>query len=108
MYKSNAHKLFIHSEFHGVRCLIKIASQAVELISMKFSDSLYPVGLYARKPVRCISIQPRYRRERLRSCKKHIRWRYQQCSRVMFSDESRYTVTSDSDHQFLWREKGTR
>ena len=34
--KSNGHKIFIHSEFHGVRGLTKI-SQQIELISMKFS-----------------------------------------------------------------------
>ncbi|XP_055927987.1 uncharacterized protein LOC129959189 [Argiope bruennichi] len=30
------------------------------------------VGLYARKPVRCIPLQPRHRRERLRWCKEHV------------------------------------
>lgn len=72
------------------------------------SRRLNQVGLYARKPVQCIPLQPRHRRERSRWCKEHIGWGQQEWSRVMFSDESRFTVTSDSGHQLLWRERGTR
>ena len=35
--KGKAHKLFIHSEFLGVKCLTEIAPQVVQLISVKFS-----------------------------------------------------------------------
>ena len=39
---------------------------------------LNQVCLYAWKPVRFISLQPRYRRERLRWCKEYIGWGHQQ------------------------------
>ena len=65
------------------------------------------VGLHERKPVQCISLQPRYRRERLHWCKERIGWSHQQWSRVMFSDESRFTVTSDSGRQLLRKEGRT-
>ena len=37
-----------------------------------------------------------------------IGWGHQQCSKEMFSDKSRFTLTSDFGHQLLWRERGTR
>ncbi|KAF8790128.1 hypothetical protein HNY73_005197 [Argiope bruennichi] len=43
-----------------------------------------------------------------RWCKENVGWDIQNWSRVMFSDESRFSVTSDSGHQLLWRERGTR
>ncbi|GFV32138.1 hypothetical protein TNCV_1674271 [Trichonephila clavipes] len=49
-----------------------------------------------------------HRRERLRWCKKHVCWDPQNCSRVMFSHENRFSVTSPSGHQLLCRERGTR
>lgn len=72
------------------------------------SRRLNQVGLYARKPVRCIPLQPRHRRERLRWSQEHVGWDHQNWSRVMFSDESRFSLTSDSGHQLLWRECGKR
>ncbi|GFV09550.1 HTH_Tnp_Tc3_2 domain-containing protein [Trichonephila clavipes] len=72
------------------------------------SRRLNEVRLYARKPVRCIPLQPRHRRERLRWCKEHAGWDHQNCSLVMFSDESHFRVTSDSGHQLRQRERGTR
>ena len=61
--------------------------------------------MYAQKPVQYIPFQPRYCRERLRWCKEHISWGHQQWSRAMFSDESRYAVTSDSGQQPLWTDR---
>ncbi|GFX05799.1 hypothetical protein TNCV_5089891 [Trichonephila clavipes] len=46
-------------------------------------------------------------RERLRWCKEHVGWDDQNWSRLMFSDESRFS-TSDSSHQLLWRDHGAR
>lgn len=84
------------------------AATGTHVSARTISRRLNAVGLYARKPVRCITLQPRHRRERLRWCKEHIGWSHQQWSRVMFSDESRFTVMSDSGHQLVWRERGTR
>ena len=61
--------------------------------------------LYPRKLVRCIPLHLCYRRERLRWCKEHIGWGHRQWSKVMFCDESRFTITSGSSHQLLWKER---
>ncbi|GFV43631.1 transposable element Tcb2 transposase [Trichonephila clavipes] len=58
------------------------------------SRRLNQVGLYARKLVHSISLQPRHRRERLRWCKEHVCWDHQNWSKLMFSDDSRFSVTS--------------
>ena len=71
------------------------------------SHLLNQVGFLIEKHVKCISFQPRYRRERLYWCKEHNGWGHKQCFRVMFSDEFHLTVTSDSGHQILRRERGT-
>ncbi|GFV69521.1 hypothetical protein TNCV_2779361 [Trichonephila clavipes] len=66
------------------------------------SRRLNQVDLYARKPLYCTPLQPRHRRERLHWYKQHVGWDHQNWSRVMFSDKSRYGLTSDYDHQLLW------
>ncbi|GFV62807.1 transposable element Tcb2 transposase [Trichonephila clavipes] len=40
--------------------------------------------------------------------RKHFGWDHQNWSRVMFSDESCFSVTSDSGHELLFRECETR
>ena len=67
---------------------------------------LNQVGLYERKPVRCIPLQLRYRRELLQWCKEHIGWSHQQWSRVVFSDISRFTIINDFGRQLLRKERG--
>ncbi|GFW49598.1 hypothetical protein TNCV_2843791 [Trichonephila clavipes] len=54
------------------------------------------------------SLHCRHRRERLLWFKRHVGWDHQNWFRVMFSDECRFSVTSDSGPQLLWRERGTR
>ena len=60
------------------------------------SHLLNKVGLYAWKPVRCILFQIHYCRERLNWCKEYIAWDHQQWFRVIFSNESHFTLISDS------------
>ncbi|GFT85248.1 transposable element Tcb2 transposase [Trichonephila clavipes] len=63
------------------------------------------IGLYARRPVRCTAThchqQLTWRRE-------HALWTPQQWSSVMFSDESRFSLQSDSRRTLIWRVPGTR
>ncbi|GFW51927.1 transposable element Tcb1 transposase [Trichonephila clavipes] len=47
------------------------------------------IGLYARRPVRCVPLTATWSR-------KHALWTPQQWSCVMFSDESRFSLQSDS------------
>ncbi|GFX70281.1 HTH_Tnp_Tc3_2 domain-containing protein [Trichonephila clavipes] len=66
------------------------------------------IGLYARRPVRCIPLTTTHCRLRLTWSREHALWAPQQWSCVMFSDESRFSLQSDSRRTLIWRAPGTR
>ncbi|GFS56869.1 transposable element Tcb1 transposase [Trichonephila clavipes] len=66
------------------------------------------IGLYARRPVRCVPLTATHCRLRLTWSREHALWTPQQWSCVMFSDESRFSLQSDSRRTFIWRAPGTR
>ncbi|GFX01549.1 HTH_Tnp_Tc3_2 domain-containing protein [Trichonephila clavipes] len=66
------------------------------------------IGLYARRPVRCVSLTATHCRLRLTWSRKHALRTPQQWSCVMFSDESRFSLQSDSRRTLIWRALGTR
>ncbi|GFW75805.1 transposable element Tcb1 transposase [Trichonephila clavipes] len=66
------------------------------------------IGLYARRPVRCVPLTATHCRVRLTWSREHALWIPQQWSYVMFSDESRFSLQSDSRRTLIWRAPGTR
>ncbi|GFV18990.1 transposable element Tcb1 transposase [Trichonephila clavipes] len=66
------------------------------------------ICLYARKPVRCVPLNATHCRLRLTWNREHALWIPQQWSCMMFSDESRFSLQSDSRRTLIWRAKGTR
>ncbi|GFW80743.1 transposable element Tcb1 transposase [Trichonephila clavipes] len=66
------------------------------------------IGLYARRPVRCVPLTATHCRLRLTWSREHASWTPQQWSCGMFSDESRFSWQSDSRRTLLWRAPGTR
>ncbi|GFT20584.1 HTH_Tnp_Tc3_2 domain-containing protein [Trichonephila clavipes] len=66
------------------------------------------IGLYARRPVRCVPPTATHCRLRLTWSREHALWTPQQWSCVMFSDESRFSLQSDSRRTLIWRVPGTR
>ncbi|GFY26304.1 transposable element Tcb1 transposase [Trichonephila clavipes] len=65
-------------------------------------------GLYARRSVRCVPLTATHCRLRLTWSREHALWIPQQWSCVMFSDESRFSLQSDSHRTLIWRAPGTR
>ncbi|GFY25175.1 transposable element Tc3 transposase [Trichonephila clavipes] len=65
------------------------------------------IGLYARRPVRCVPLTATHCRLRL-TWREHALWTPQQWSCVIFSDESRFNLQSDSHRTLIWRVSGTR
>ncbi|GFV33819.1 HTH_Tnp_Tc3_2 domain-containing protein [Trichonephila clavipes] len=53
-------------------------------------------GLFARRPVRCVPLTPAHRRRRSLWCREHRNWRDNEWGRVLFTDESRFSLSSDS------------
>ncbi|KFM63731.1 Transposable element Tcb1 transposase, partial [Stegodyphus mimosarum] len=66
------------------------------------------IGLYARRPVRCVAVTATHCRLRLAWSREQTLWTPQQWACVMFSDESRFSLRSDSRQTFIWRAPGTR
>ncbi|GFU16739.1 transposable element Tcb2 transposase [Trichonephila clavipes] len=64
--------------------------------------------LFAHRSERCLSLKVDHRRHRLQWCREHKNWTTDQRSRVLFTDESRFSTRSDSLRVLIWREFGTR
>ncbi|GFV03454.1 transposable element Tcb2 transposase [Trichonephila clavipes] len=64
-------------------------------------------GLYARRPVVCVPLTRQHHTARLQWCREHHNWTEQDWACVLFSDESRFSLSSDCRHQLIWRESGT-
>ncbi|GFV36906.1 transposable element Tcb1 transposase [Trichonephila clavipes] len=63
--------------------------------------------LYARRPVVCVPLTRQHRTARLQWCREHHNWTEQDWACVLFSDESRFSLSSDCICQLIWRESGT-
>ncbi|GFW29856.1 HTH_Tnp_Tc3_2 domain-containing protein [Trichonephila clavipes] len=66
------------------------------------------IGLYARRPVICVPLTATHCRLRLTWGRERALRTPQQWSCVMFSDESRFSLQSDSQRTLIWRALGTR
>ncbi|GFV36496.1 transposable element Tcb2 transposase [Trichonephila clavipes] len=69
---------------------------------------LHGGGLFARRPVRWGPLTPALRRRRSLWCREHRNWRDSEWGRVLFTDESRFSWSSDSHRILIWRERGSR
>ncbi|GFU98128.1 transposable element Tcb1 transposase [Trichonephila clavipes] len=64
-------------------------------------------GLYPCRPVVCVPLIRQHRTARLQWCREHHNWTEQDWACVLFSDESRFSLSSDCRRQLIWRESGT-
>ncbi|GFV17366.1 hypothetical protein TNCV_2720411 [Trichonephila clavipes] len=56
-------------------------------------------GLYARRPVVCVPLTRQHCTARLQWCREHHNWTEQDWACVLFSDESRFSLSSDCRRQ---------
>ncbi|GFU76621.1 transposable element Tcb1 transposase [Trichonephila clavipes] len=64
-------------------------------------------NLYARRPVVCVPLTRQHHTARLQWCREHHNWTEQDWACVLFSDESRFSLSSDCRRQLIWRASGT-
>ncbi|GFW86759.1 transposable element Tcb2 transposase [Trichonephila clavipes] len=69
-------------------------------------NRLHGVGLYALRPIVCIRLTSRHRRDRIEWATEHVNWRRNEWSNVLFSDESRFSVNPNNRRIFIWRDHG--
>ncbi|GFW16796.1 transposable element Tcb2 transposase [Trichonephila clavipes] len=55
----------------------------------------------------CSGRHGQHRTARLQWCREHHNWTEQDWACVLFSDESRFSLSSDCRRQLIWRESGT-
>ncbi|GFS74579.1 transposable element Tcb2 transposase [Trichonephila clavipes] len=67
---------------------------------------LHGGGLFARRNVRCVPLTPAHRRRLSLWCWEHRNWRDNEWGRVLFTEESRFSLSSDSHRILIWRERG--
>ncbi|GFU19991.1 transposable element Tcb2 transposase [Trichonephila clavipes] len=71
-------------------------------------NRLHGVGLYARRPMVCVRLTSRHRRDRREWATEHVNWRRNEWSSVLFSDESRFSVHLDNRPIFIWKDRGSK
>ncbi|GFU68875.1 transposable element Tc1 transposase [Trichonephila clavipes] len=66
---------------------------------------LHGGGSFARRPVRCVvHLTPAHRRRRSLWCREYRNWRDNEWGRVLFTDESRFSLSSNYHRILIWRE----
>ncbi|GFT48575.1 transposable element Tcb1 transposase [Trichonephila clavipes] len=94
---------------HNIRPVLSALSATGTTVSRQtVYRRLGHIGLYARRPVRCVPLTATHCRLRLTWSREHALWIPQQWFCVMFSDESRFSFQSDSRRTLIWRAPGTR
>ncbi|GFT11485.1 transposable element Tcb1 transposase [Trichonephila clavipes] len=90
--------------------IARLTTQATERPISLFNVArrLHGGGLFARRPVRCVPLTPAHRRRRSLWCREHRNWRDNEWGRVLFADESRFSLSSDSHRILIWSEKASR
>ena len=71
-------------------------------------NRLYAAGLRAGRPVVRIPLKQRHRIHRLDWCRRHLRWKGLQWSKVAFSDESRFNHYFNDGQMRVNRRRGER
>ncbi|GFW29675.1 transposable element Tcb2 transposase [Trichonephila clavipes] len=84
-----------------------LAASGKQICRKTVARRLRGEGLYARRPVVCVALTRQHRTARLQWCREHQNWTEQDWACVLFSDESRFSLSSDCLRQLIWRESGT-
>ncbi|GFX50021.1 transposable element Tcb2 transposase [Trichonephila clavipes] len=84
-----------------------LAASGKQISRKTVASRLRGGGLYVRRPVVCPPLTRQHRTVRLQWCREHRNWTEQAWACVLFSDESRFSLSSDCRHQLIWRKSGT-
>ncbi|UYV79831.1 hypothetical protein LAZ67_18000857 [Cordylochernes scorpioides] len=101
--------LFASSTFAGQFAVSSSGHLLLEVVSghRTISRRLVANGLHSCRPLRRLPLTPPNRRQRLEWCRARSTW-MTEWHRVVFSDESRFCLSSDSRRVRVWRRRGER
>ncbi|GFV06352.1 transposable element Tcb2 transposase [Trichonephila clavipes] len=71
-------------------------------------NRLHGVGMYASRPMVCVRLTSRHRRDHRECATEHVNWRRNEWSDVLFYDESCFSVHPDNRRIFIGRDRGSR
>ncbi|GFW40546.1 transposable element Tcb2 transposase [Trichonephila clavipes] len=95
-------------QFQTTGTAIRGFSSGRPRVTTPADDRQHGGGLFARRPVRCVPLTPAHRRRCSLWCREHRNWRDNEWRRILFTDESRFSLSSDSHRILIWRERGSR
>ncbi|UYV83818.1 hypothetical protein LAZ67_X000291 [Cordylochernes scorpioides] len=110
--KKNSYRyLVVTAKRHREMTAIQLSNELSSATGTRISRQtvyrrLHEGALYARRPMVCIPLTFAHRRARLNWCLEHHAWTHDQWANVLFSDESRFSLNTDSRRGFIWREPG--
>ena len=84
------------------------ASSIPPVVPSTISRRLAEVGLRSRRPLRRLPITPQHRQSRLEWCRSRASWLPADWHRIVFSDESRFSLSADDHRVRVWRRQGQR
>ncbi|GFW81488.1 transposable element Tcb1 transposase [Trichonephila clavipes] len=91
----------------------EVANQFLAASGKQISRKTVARRLRGRRTIRtqtccvCVPLTRQHRTARLQWCREHHNWTEQDWACVLFSDESRFSLSSDCRRQLIWRESGT-
>ncbi|GFT34449.1 transposable element Tcb2 transposase [Trichonephila clavipes] len=84
-------------------------SECGPVCDLKTVAEVSKTGDVTRQPISvCIPLTPAHKHARLNWSLNHQHWCMGEWANGMFSDESRFSLSSDSRRVTIWRERGTR
>ncbi|GFW02370.1 HTH_Tnp_Tc3_2 domain-containing protein [Trichonephila clavipes] len=83
-----------------------LAASGKQIFRKTVARRLRGGGLYARRPVVCVPLTRHHRTARLQWCRKHHNWTELEWACLLFSDESRFSLSLDCRRQLICRESG--
>ncbi|GFV07667.1 HTH_Tnp_Tc3_2 domain-containing protein [Trichonephila clavipes] len=78
------------------------ATTGTRVSRVTVSRRLHEKGLFSRRPTVCVALTSTNRRIRLAGCRQNRDWSMDHI--VLFTDESRFSLNTNSHHTFIWRE----
>lgn len=102
-----------HARVEPTASLAAIQTQAAPSLrapvsSRTIARRLAEGHLVSRRPLRVLPMTPTHRRLRLEWCRARQDWTATEWNQVVFSDESRFNLSSDDNRVRVWRLRGER
>ncbi|KAI4895867.1 hypothetical protein NFI96_029661 [Prochilodus magdalenae] len=85
---------------------IPVIQRAVVSSLWTIGRRLHHAGLHPQGPLPRLSLTPRHRHQTLQWCRTRLSWSDSEWQRVIFSDESRFSLVGDAQRIRVWRHRG--